>query len=218
MIVHSASSAMNLQATMALPVVCHGERTGSANALVLTSSPTISTSGNCPQHETTRSLCIPAKEPSVGTSQHRDQPKKSGQKSKHGQTERYICTYENCNRSKPGSGFNRKDHLDQHIRGVHKQILMPRLRGASAGTVNSALQESTSTAEDAEQPKKRKRDSEDELGNDDTEHLSNELARERRLRQQTEKENQQLRRKIENYEERMQKYEDRLDRLMALLE
>lgn len=51
--------------------------------------------------------------------QTRNKPAVSSRKSKHGQTERYFCTSSNCDRSQLGRGFNRKDHLTQHLR-VHK--------------------------------------------------------------------------------------------------
>lgn len=205
------------QETVILPVASHGEGTESANAPVSMSSTAISTTKSGPEREATGPMSIPPQGPPAGTRQGQDQPKKSARISKHSQTERYFCTHENCNRSRPGSGFNRKDHLDQHLRGVHKQNLVLRLRGESAGTV-TGVQEPTTAPQTAERSKKRKRDNEEDLGHDDSDDLSNELARERRLRQMAEQENQQLRRKIENYEERMQKYEDRLDRMMSLLE
>jgi hypothetical protein len=50
------------------------------------------------------------------------------QTSKHGQNENWHCTYSSCDRSRPGQGFYRKDHMDQHLRGVHKQYVVERVR------------------------------------------------------------------------------------------
>src|SRR5205814_632891 len=52
--------------------------------------------------------------------------------SKHSQTEKYFCSYPDCVHSEPGSGFKRKDHLDQHLRGLHKQTSVQRLRAKPA--------------------------------------------------------------------------------------
>jgi len=141
--------------------------------------------------------------------------------SKHGRAEKYFCTYSDCVRSRLGSGFYRKDHLDQHLRGPHKHNLVPRLRLNSAGASRARNCNSTPTSETTgafAPPRKRKRGTEGDVGEQREDELSEELAEERRLRLLTEQENLQLRQKIENYEGRMQKYEERLDRMMALIE
>lgn len=142
--------------------------------------------------------------------QPQEQQKKPARNSKHSQTEKYLCPHDDCSRSKPGSGFNRKDHLGQHLRGPHNQTLVPRFRREPAGNL--------SIPEPTVKSKKRKRISEAELSPYDSDDISNELAEERRLRQLAEQENERLRQRIENYEERMQKYEDRLDRMMSLFQ
>lgn len=62
--------------------------------------------------------------------------------SRHGQTEKYFCPYRDCIRSQQGSGFKRKDKLDQHLRGPHKQNSVPRIRAlpaASSSTRNLSV-------------------------------------------------------------------------------
>lgn len=143
----------------------------------------------------------------------------SSRNSKHGQTQKYFCTYSDCSRSQPGSGFYRKDHLDQHLRGRHKQNSVPRLRAKSVAV--SSVRNPTATSETTGallQSKKRKCGSEGETSRHGGDGLFEELTEERRLRLLAKKETQRLRQKIENYEERMEKYEERLDRMMTLIE
>ncbi|RFU24370.1 hypothetical protein B7463_g11968, partial [Scytalidium lignicola] len=143
----------------------------------------------------------------------------SSRNSKHGQTEKQFCIYSNCSRSQPGSGFHRKDHLDQHLRGVHKQGSVPRLRAKPAVVLSSFNSAATSETPGAFlQSKKRRHRRDDPTDWQDKDELFEELAEERRLRLLAQQENNQLRQKIENYEGRMQKYEERLDRMMALFE
>jgi hypothetical protein len=143
----------------------------------------------------------------------------SSRNSKHGQTEKHFCTYSDCSRSQPGSGFYRKDHLDQHLLGTHKQNSVPRLSGKSAAALSSCNPIGASKTTGALlQSKKRKNGSEGETGRQNGDGLFEELAEERSLRVLAEQENHQLRQKLENYEGRMQKYEERLDRMMTLFE
>jgi len=151
--------------------------------------------------------------------QAQDNQTVSSRNSKHGQTEKHFCTYSDCSRSQPGSGFYRKDNLDQHLRGVHKQNSVPRLRAKSAAASSPRNPTATSKTTGAHlQSKKRKRGSEGETGRHNEDELFDELAEERRLRLLAEQENHQLRQKLDNYEGRMQKYEERLDRMMTLFE
>lgn len=139
--------------------------------------------------------------------------------SKHGQTEKHFCTYSDCIHSQPGSGFRRKDHLDQHLRGPHKQTSVQRLRAKPAAS--SSIGDSTAKTDitgASLQSKKRKRGSKEETSGANLDKLENELAEERRLRRLAEEDNHLLRQKLENYERRMEKYEERLDRMMSLLE
>lgn len=143
-------------------------------------------------------------------------------KSKHGQIEKYHCPYPDCNHSRPGAGFRRKDHLDQHLRGPHKQSSVARVRAKPAAAVTSSRKPSatTQTIQAPPQSQKRKRVGDGELDARSVE----ELAEERRLRLIVlEEENQGLRRKLERceeqmekYEQRLEKYEERLDGMMTL--
>ncbi|KAK5051492.1 hypothetical protein LTR84_003144 [Exophiala bonariae] len=130
--------------------------------------------------------------------------------SKHGQIEKYYCPYEDCKRSKPGSGFKRKDHLDQHLDGPHKRKLAPKAREVSAG--DSEVHDRVFVAETTMQSKKRKRESEIVRGQCDIEDLSSELAEERQLRKRVEIENQRLQARVEECEGRIRKSEERIDR------
>jgi hypothetical protein len=96
---------------------------------------------------------------------------------------------------------------------------VPRLRvklAASSSTCKPTTPSETTRA--IVQSKKRKRESEGELGCHSGDGLFEELTKERRLRLLAEQENQRLRQKMENYEGGMQKYEERLDRMMTLIE
>lgn len=152
----------------------------------------------------------------VQASQSRDRKEKSARSSKHSQTEKYFCPHGDCVRSKPGSGFKRKDHLDQHLNGPHKHKSAGKAQDVSVTPLG--LDDQVSDTETLLPMKKRKRDTEAVQGEYDIEHLSSKLAEERLLRRRAEEENERLRQRIENYEERMQKYEDRIDRMMSLFE
>jgi phosphopentomutase len=113
----------------------------------------------------------------------------------------------------------RKDHLDQHLRGPHKQTSVQRLRAKPAAA--SSIGNSTATSDITGVPlqsKKRKRETEKETSVSNLDKLEKELVEERRLRRLVEEDNHLQRQKLENYERRMEKYEERLDRMMALLE
>lgn len=140
--------------------------------------------------------------------------------SKHGKTENHFCTYRDCHRSRPGSGFCRKDHLDQHLRGVHKQKSVSRLRARSTTAPNSlnATPSNTTIAQLLQRKKSRGGDREGSVSLQNRVEVAEELLAERRLRVLAEEENLQLRQKLENYEIRMQKYEERLDKMMSLVE
>ncbi|KAF2012006.1 hypothetical protein BU24DRAFT_465580 [Aaosphaeria arxii CBS 175.79] len=146
---------------------------------------------------------------------------KGFQNSRHGHIQKYYCPYPNCGRSKEGFGFRRKDHLDQHLKGPHKQSSVARLRGRPATGSSSFNSVATSDiARALSQTKKRKHNEHGDLAehsvNEPSDVLVKELAEERRLRLEAEQENQRLRQKLEKYEERMEKYEERLDRMMTL--
>ena len=121
--------------------------------------------------------------------------------SKHSQTEKYFCNYSDCPHSQPGSGFKRKDHLDQHLRGPHRQTSVQRLRAKPAAA--SRICNSTATRDITGAPlqsKKRKRGSEEEICGSNLDKLEIELAEERRLRRLAEEDNRLLRQTLENYE------------------
>ena len=146
---------------------------------------------------------------------------KSPRNSRHSQIEKYYCPYPDCSRSRQGSGFSRKDHLDQHLRGPHKQSSVSRVRAKRAAVSSSRNPAAASLSVQALSPlKKRKRGGDGELDTHSLNELegehAGELAEKRRLRLLAEQENQRLRQKLEKYEERMEKYEERLDRMMTL--
>ncbi|KAL9078939.1 MAG: hypothetical protein Q9157_002164, partial [Trypethelium eluteriae] len=146
------------------------------------------------------------------------QPKQM-KNSKHGKSEKHFCDYTDCNRSRSRIGFFRKDHLDQHLRGRHKQSLVPRIRAKSNTVLNSSnLPSSTEDPQMFLQSKKRKHDSEVRSSQLSTEELMKMVDEEQSKRRQVEQENTHLQQKIEKYEERMEKYENRLDKLTTLLE
>ncbi|KIX04750.1 uncharacterized protein Z518_05620 [Rhinocladiella mackenziei CBS 650.93] len=97
--------------------------------------------------------------------QARDEQNVRSRNSKHGQTEKYFCSFSDCSRSQPGSGFYRKDHLNQHLRGLHKQNLVPRPRVESGAASNACKATATNETTGAiVQSKKRKSESEEEFG------------------------------------------------------
>jgi hypothetical protein len=70
-------------------------------------------------------------------------------KSKHSQKVKYFCEEPGCQRSRdfiPSNGFSRRDHLNQHMKGVHKirldnlrQKTSSRARAAQSSTAPSTL-------------------------------------------------------------------------------
>lgn len=143
--------------------------------------------------------------------------------SKHSQIEKYHCSYSSCERSRPGSGFCRRDHLTQHVRRMHKQASIPRLRAKPAAIPSSSNENNLNPlSEPILRPKKRKHIGDGELDANSAKNLAagleEELEEERRLRLLAEQEIQQLRQKLEKYEERMERNEERLDKLMNFLE
>lgn len=141
--------------------------------------------------------------------------------SRHSQNEKYCCPYSDCPRSQPGSGFRRKDNLDQHLRGPHKQSTVPRLRARSKAKVaqgDSALvAPSDATGSLAQSYKKRKREVDEGVPGSSEAGLREELIEERKARKLAEEENQELRQKIEDCERRIIKHEETLDTMMSLL-
>ncbi|KAL9078855.1 MAG: hypothetical protein Q9157_002225 [Trypethelium eluteriae] len=137
------------------------------------------------------STSINAQPPDGAWSTTTDSPQtKPSRNSKHGQIERYLCCYPDCSRSRQGSGFSRKDHLDQHLRGPHKQSSVERVRAKSAAASSSRSTAAMSRIlQPLPQSKKRKRGGDGELDA----HNVEELAEERRMRMVAEQENQQLR-------------------------
>ncbi len=109
--------------------------------------------------------------------------------SRHSEIEQYFCRYPTCKRSQPGSGFKRKDHLDQHLRGVHKETTVSRIRAYPA-----VKSRSEASSHDATAGKKRKRESDEEI---ELARIKEELAEERKLRMVVEAENKVLRQKLE---------------------
>jgi hypothetical protein len=132
---------------------------------------------------------------------------KPSQNSRHGLKEKYFCTYTDCKRAQPGSGFKRKDNRDQHLRTMHKQILMERIRAPPVGASGSSTP--ASNTEVLLQPRKRKRREDEYSDLRGVEALKIELER-------VQQENMELRQKVIKYEERMERYEQRLDTLMSL--
>jgi hypothetical protein len=215
------SSAVNPADTISLPIINHGNTSRIVATPSFNSRPATSTIQRATENrqlEATESRdLVPL------TSLVHRQPR-GGQvglprSSKHGQTEKYFCTYSDCIHSQLDSGFKRKDHLDQHLRGPHKQTSVQRLRAKPA--VASSIGNPTATSDITGVPlqsKKRKRGSEEETSGSNLDKLEKELVEEQRLRRLVEEDNHLLRQKLENYERRMEKYEERLDRMMALLE
>lgn len=140
--------------------------------------------------------------------------------SRHSQNEKYYCHHFDCPRSHPGSGFRRKDNLDQHLHGPHNQSTVTRLRARSKakvapnGHTPMIPSEATGTLV---QSKKRKRGGDDAVPGSSEDGLRKELMEERKARKQAEEENQELRQKIEVCERRIIKNEKTLDAMMSLL-
>jgi hypothetical protein len=213
-------SALQSGATINPLATNDGHLSGIVDSLRFTSCPgssTVQDSAESEQLEATESFT--PLDTSLVHGQASDSHTTFSRTSKHGQTEKYFCTYHDCSRSQTGSGFYRKDHLDQHLRGRHKQSSVPKLGAKSVAL--SSIRNSTTLSESTEallQSRKRKRRSEEETRRYSEDGSFEELAEERRLRLLAEEETQRLRQKLENYEERMKKYEDRLDRMMSLIE
>lgn len=205
-----------------LPITSHGNPSGIVTAPRFTSCRATSKIQEAAENErleATESGALIPLNTFLVQGQARDDQTVSSRNSRHGQTEKYFCAYSDCSRSQPGSGFYRKDHLDQHLRGLHKQNSVPRLRAKPVAASSACNPTTTSETTGALfQSKKRKRGSGGETGRHSGDELFDELAEERRLRLLVEQENQRLRQKIENYEGRMQKYEERLDKMMTLIE
>jgi hypothetical protein len=212
-------SAVNSIDTVTPLVTNHGKYSEIVDAPSFTSCRATSTIQEISENErlgVAESGCLTPLSTFLVHSQARDEQAVSSRNSKHSQTEKYFCTYSDCTRSQLGSGFHRKDHLDQHLRGLHKQNLVPRLRVKSAAASSTRKPIPGSEAAEAlVQPKKRKRESEEKLGYHGGDELFEELIKERKLRLLAEQENQRLHQTIEDYEGRMQKYEERLDRMMS---
>jgi hypothetical protein len=214
-------SAVSPTDTVSLPVISHGNTRGTVAIPSFSSDPATSTmskaTGNRQLEATDSRTLVPLT--TLVHRQPRDGQVGPSQNSKHSQTEKYFCTYLDCIHSQPGSGFKRKDHLDQHLRGLHKQTSVQRLRAKPAAASSTGNPTATSDITAAPlQSKKRKRGSEEETSESNLDKLEKELAEERRLRRLVEEDNHLLRQKLENYEGRMEKYEARLDRMMNLLE
>jgi len=140
----------------------------------------------------------------ASTDGQQDKPSKN---TRHSQTEKYFCTYSDCQRAQPGFGFKRKDNRDQHLRTTHKQVLVETIRAPPVMAPGSSTP--ASNTELFLQSKKRKRKEDDESDLHGVEALKTELGR-------VQQENLELRQKVIKYEERMEKYEQRLDTLMSL--
>ena len=130
----------------------------------------------------------------------------SPRNSKHGKSEKYFCPYPDCSHSQPGSGFCRKDHLDQHLRGPHKQSSVARVRAKPVAASNSLNPTATGEiAQPLSQSKKRKHGADGEPETYSVDELVERLAEERSLRLLREEEIRLLRQKLERYEARMEK-------------
>lgn len=145
---------------------------------------------------------------SITTATRQSRP---SQNSKHGRLEKYFCPHSDCDRSQPGKGFPRKDHLDQHLRGKHKELPTPRVRA-----IPETVRNSSHIVQSPSQSKKRKRGGDGQSGttslDEDADDMIQQLAEERKLRLLAEKENARLRQEVEKYKERMEKCEERMER------
>lgn len=231
------SSLIKPQDTIALPIT--NDEIFSPTAIVSNATPYQATSAtqgaaNDRQLEASESRALPIRSLSSLSHQNplddaysattngvRSEPPRN---SKHSQTEKYLCHYPDCKHSREGSGFRRKDHLDQHLRGPHKQLSVTRLR-AKPATVSSSHGPATTTQtlQALPQSKKRKRGGDGGPGTRSVDELTEELAEGRRLRLLAEQENgqlrqdnRQLRQELKKSKERMEKCEARLDKMMDL--
>jgi hypothetical protein len=140
--------------------------------------------------------------------------------SRHSQNEKYYCHHFDCPRSQPGSGFRRKDNLDQHLRGPHNQSTVTRLRARSKAKVaqdDYALATPSEATGTPLHSKKRKRGGDEGVLGSSEDGLRKELIEERKARKLAEEENQELRQKVEDCERRIIKNETTLDAMMSLL-
>jgi hypothetical protein len=140
--------------------------------------------------------------------------------SRHSQNEKYYCHHFDCPRSQPGSGFRRKDNLDQHLRGPHNQSTVTRLRARSKAKVaqdDYALATPSEATGTLLHSKKRKRGGDEGVLGSSEDGLRKELIEERKARKLAEEENQELRQKVEDCERRIIKNETTLDAMMYLL-
>ena len=217
----STLSAVNPADTISVPVINHGNASGIVATPSFSSCLAASTIQRATENRQLEAIesrdLIPLT--SLVYRRPRDSQVGPSRSSKHSQAEKYFCTYSDCIHSQLGSGFKRKDHLDQHLRGPHKQTSVQRLRAKPAATSSIGNPTAASDITGATlQYKKRKRGSEEETSGSNLDKLEKEVVEERRLRRLAEEDNHLLRQKLENYERRMEKYEERLDRMMALLE
>jgi hypothetical protein len=132
---------------------------------------------------------------------------KPSQNTRHGQKEKYFCTYPDCQRAQQGFGFKRKDNRDQHLRTTHKQISVEGIRAYQVAASGSSTP--ASNTESLVQSKKRKHNEDEDSDLHNVEALKTELGR-------MQQENLELRQKVMKYEERMERNEQRLDKLMSL--
>lgn len=137
--------------------------------------------------------------------QDRKNDSASSRNSKHGQTEKYYCTDSDCKRSQSGSGFCRKDHLNQHLERKHS---VPIVRGKRAAESTGPILPD----------RKRKRGAREKTGESYSDSLLEELKRERGWRQQADNERLTLGQKLKDCESRVQYCEERMNRMIILLE
>jgi hypothetical protein len=140
--------------------------------------------------------------------------------SRRSQNEKYYCHHFDCPRSQPGSGFRRKDNLDQHLRGPHNQSTVARLRArskAKAAQDDYALATPSEATGTLLHSKKRKRGGDEGVPGSSEDDLRKELMEERKARKLAEEENQELHQKVEDCERRIIKNEKTLDAMMCLL-
>lgn len=137
--------------------------------------------------------------------QNRKNHSASSRNSKHGQTEKYYCTYSDCKRSQSGLGFCRKDHLNQHLGRKHS---VPIVRGKQAvESIGPILPD-----------RKRKRGAREKAGEPYSYSLLEEFQRERRWRQQADNERLTLGQNLKDCESRVQYCEERMNKMIILLE
>jgi hypothetical protein len=129
----------------------------------------------------------------------KDQTKKA-RNNKHSTQEKYFCYHSDCKHSQSGSGFKRKDHLDQHLRGPHKQASVPRVRAPPDTVASTSRGPITETVMRAT---KRKRGEEEGFKVRNVDEMWELLAEERQLRLHAEKQRDELRQRLDKAEERI---------------